>query len=983
MRLVALAFLLSGLITTRTSAAPGDLDMTFGKGGKVTSAGFYGNAVAVQPDGRIVAAGNGLERYNTDGSPDASFGTNGRADLPGTVFPAPAGCGGYFPSDCYFIPNSAAAVAIQADGKIIAAGNGQIYDDEGFYDVWVFALWRYNADGSLDASFGSGGKVVTYGFAGEGGPRAVTVQSDGKIVVAGYKRDNSWDFLTVRYNTNGTLDNSFGTGGKVETSLADNLFGADAVVIQSDGKIIAAGNGSDGTSQGFALTRYQTDGSLDISFGTGGKVVTPFDNRSYAYAVAVQSDGKIIAAGSTDSGIALARYNTNSSLDTTFGTSGKVVTTFPDGEGAKSVAIQSDGKIVVLASNRFTFNTPVYALFRYQARAESSFTVTRSDDRNNAACVPGDCSLREAVNAANASGSDDTINFAAGLTTVTLTNQIVINNNTGALNINGTGANNLTIDGGTGANQIFVSFGAVTISGVTLTGGNGGGGGITIGGAIYAEGSLTLDSVHITGNSVNRACGGVYFVGGTHRILNSTFSNNFGGDCGGGFYNNGGTMTVINSTISNNTAAQEGGGFCGNDGNTTLRNVTITNNVGGGIAQDEGTLDLGNTIVAGNIVNSGREINALIISAGGNLFGASAGASPVTGINYQPTDIRDINPVLGALTNNGGSTPTHALLSGSPLIDNGINILVSPFALAFDQRGTGFARVRDGNGDGIATVDIGAFEVQTGSGINRKTPFDFDGDGKADVSVFRSTDRVWYLLRSSSGYTAQQFGNSTDKIVPADFDGDGKTDIAVFRNGFWYWLNSSNGSFQSVQFGQAGDIPVPADYTGDGRSELAVYRLGFWYMLNLVNNQFQAAQFGNATDKPVPADYDADGKTDFAVYRDGTWYLQRSSQDFAAVQFGNATDKPTVGDYDGDSKADQAVYRNGTWYVLGSMQGYFAVQFGISGDTPTPADYDGDGKTDVAVFRDGTWYLQRSQQGFAAVQFGATNDKPIPAAFVP
>lgn len=138
-----------------------------------------------------------------------------------------------------------------------------------------------------------------------------------------------------------------------------------------------------------------------------------------------------------------------------------------------------------------------------------------------------------------------------------------------------------------------------------------------------------------------------------------------------------------------------------------------------------------------------------------------------------------------------------------------------------------------------------------------RTKFDFDGDGKADISVFRPLDKTWYLNRSTLGFSSTQFGLSTDKIVPADFDGDSKTDIAVFRDGNWYWLFSQYNYLSAVQFGLANDIPVPSDFTGDGRSELVVYRNGVWYLRDFQNNQFSTVQFGLSTDKPIASDYDS------------------------------------------------------------------------------------------------------------------------------
>ncbi len=270
--------------------------------------------------------------------------------------------------------------------------------------------------------------------------------------------------------------------------------------------------------------------------------------------------------------------------------------------------------------------------------------------------------------------------------------------------------------------------------------------------------------------------------------------------------------------------------------------------------------------------------------------------------------------------------------------------------------------------------------------------FDYDGDGRADISVWRPSDGNWYLDRSKNGFTAINLGSNGDIIAPADFDGDGLSDISVFRpsTGIWYRFNSSNSQYIQVYFGQSGDIPIQADYDGDGKADIAVFRpsTGVWYWINSSNGSSGAVQFGLNGDRPAVGDYDGDGKADLAVFRpsNGVWYLQQSTAGFLGISFGLSTDLITPADYDGDGKTDIAVFRpsDGTWYRFNSSNGqYIGIQFGQNGDKPAPADFDGDGKDDVAIYRpsSGNWYLLRSTESVVIQNFGLNGDVPIPSTF--
>lgn len=270
-----------------------------------------------------------------------------------------------------------------------------------------------------------------------------------------------------------------------------------------------------------------------------------------------------------------------------------------------------------------------------------------------------------------------------------------------------------------------------------------------------------------------------------------------------------------------------------------------------------------------------------------------------------------------------------------------------------------------------------------------ETGFDFDGDNRADLSVFRPQNGTWHLNQTASGYSSFRFGQNGDQPVASDFDGDGKTDAAVFRAGVWYLLNSSSATWQAIQFGVSDDIPVPADFDGDGRSDIAVYRpsTGQWFRRLSVTNAVSVSWFGLDMDLPIPADFDGDQRADIAVFRpgDGTWHrLNSSNGSYVLRHFGQDGDIPLDGDFDGDGRNDLAVWRpsNCNWYIeRSSNASNWVVNFGLSADTPVPADYDGDGRDDISVYRPvgGDWYrINSASSAFQVDRFGLASDIPTP-----
>jgi uncharacterized delta-60 repeat protein len=326
----------------------GTLDPAFGVGGKVTS-NFSGHNdgatdMVLQPDGKIVVSGSvqfdvhnadsAVARYLPDGTLDATFGTGGLVTI-----------------DFDSQHDAAVSIALQPDGKIVTLN---AIDTLAFDTRW--ALVRYDTNGALDPSFGSGGKVITNVGPDDDRPTTIALQGDGKILATGLTLAGTNNQVAlVRWDSNGSLDATFGSGGIVKTAFAGEDAGGFDLKPLPSGQILVAGGGPGaGADLGdFLLLRYDSNGALDTTFGTGGFVLTDFQGSSDgATGIAVDASGRILVVGQSfgtaSSDFAMARYSAGGSLDASFGSGGKVLTDFFGGlDGAADIAIQADGKIVL------------------------------------------------------------------------------------------------------------------------------------------------------------------------------------------------------------------------------------------------------------------------------------------------------------------------------------------------------------------------------------------------------------------------------------------------------------------------------------------------------------------------------------------------------------------------------------------------------------------------------------------------------------
>jgi uncharacterized delta-60 repeat protein len=916
----------------------------------------YIHSAAVQPDGKIIVAGGfnfspRIARLNSNGSVDYSF---------VSPFTQQGGSFSY----------SVRIWGVHTDGTIYASLGF------GGFRVGGETLYRLNSNGSIDTSFANLGfnswccrQVIN----------KLEILPDGKLMIGGF---HDFGFI-FRVKTDGTRDNTF-----VPPSLVTGQFNVLPYVssfgIQSDGKVVITGffteiNGVTRVNH----ARLNADGSVDLLF--------PVLSTGSRERLAIVSNDKILIGGDLGSSFnPLWRLNADGTGDNTFNSDVRVT----------DWKLDSSGRIVHHYGMSNTLLDPRFiGRLSSDGSADSSFTPARIGINGSAQAM----SLK----------NDGTIFVGGNFTAVRgETHQKIAK-----LGLNGN--TEAGFDSGSGFDNSSIYRLAVQIDGKILVGGNFFSyNGTTKSGLLRLHPDGTLDSGFST--VLSRGAGdlqvravdilpnGKILIGGNFSTVNGSSQSgtallNSDGTLDSSFHPIFGDVLIYEVQNQADGKILVGGSFSGVNGFN--RNSLVRLNQDGSLDSSFNADGIGwvNQIFRfpdGKYLvlnfSSIRKLNSNGTVDGSfqpPTFSRNSGGIALNRFAV----LADGSIVIGGLFERSGTTVRNNIarfrsdgVLDTLLFTSGANGEVFDLAVQTDGMlivAGNFNLFENEDRSSMARVSIPVF--------SQRTNFDFDGDGKADVAVFRPSENKWYIFRSSDFQVDQHvFAIPGDIPTPADYDGDGLTDIGIFRpaNGGWWYLSTLTGIQTFSQTGQNGDVPRPSDFDGDGKADNIAFTpsTSNWTRFSSVSGQSSVFNFGISGDKPLIGDVTGDGKSDLLIYRPstGVWWW-RSSADFIfrATHWGIDTDIPAPADYDGDGKTDLAVYRpsTGVWYILNSATGQATiVRFGLPEDKPVAADYDGDGKADIAVFRPstGVWYLLRSTQGFAALQFGISTDIPIPNSFV-